>query len=114
MAAIIIFVIVAFEVINDQAIIHQLFTFAGYTYGPLLGLYTFGLFTKYRVRDKLVPYIAIAAPLLSYLIKLLLENSLTGYKVGFELLLINGFVTIVGLFLIVKSNNNKYLKNVEF
>ena len=112
MAVIIIFVIVAFELINDQAIIHQLFTFAGYTYGPLLGLYTFGLFTKYGVRDKYVPYIAIAAPILSYLIKLILENGFNGYKVGFELLLINGLVTIIGLFIIMKPNNNKYLNNV--
>ena len=108
MAVIIIFVIVAFELINDQAIIHQLFTFAGYTYGPLLGLYAFGLFTKYKVRDKLVPVIAIAAPVLSYLIKLLLEHGFSGYKVGFELLLINGMVTVIGLFLIIIPINNKY------
>jgi len=114
MAVLIIFVIVLFEVINDQAIISQLFTFAGYTYGPLLGLYAFGLFTNYGVRDKIVPYVAIGAPILSYVIKQLLESQIHGYKVGFELLLINGFVTIIGLFLIMKPINNKYSNNGEF
>jgi Na+/proline symporter len=106
MAVIIIFVIISFEIINDQAVIHQLFTFAGYTYGPLLGLYTFGLITPYRVQDKWVPWIAIAAPVLTYLIKLFLENTFGGYQVGFELLLINGVVTIAGLFLIIKRIDN--------
>jgi hypothetical protein len=114
MAVIIIFVIVLFEIINDQAVIHQLFTFAGYTYGPLLGLYTFGLFTRFRVHDKWVPLVAVAAPILTYLIKLLLENAFKGYQVGFELLLINGFVTLIGLFIIMKPFDNKYLNNVEF
>jgi Na+/proline symporter len=107
MAVIIIFVIVSFEVINDQAIIHQLFTFAGYTYGPLLGLYTFGLFSKYNVYDRFVPVVAIASPILSFLIKMFLENVFSGYKVGFELLLINGLMTIIGLYLIKKPINNK-------
>ena len=104
MAVIIIIVIISFEFINDQAIIHQLFTFAGYTYGPLLGLYTFGLFTHNKVHDKLVPIVAIASPILSYACKYLLEHSFEGYNVGFELLLINGLITIIGLYIIRKQN----------
>lgn len=114
MAVIIIFVIVSFNFINDQAVIDQLFTFAGYTYGPLLGLYTFGLFTRYRVHDRWVPLVALMAPVLTYLIKLLLESVFEGYQVGYELLLINGLVTIIGLFIIMKPIDNKYLNNVEF
>jgi solute:Na+ symporter, SSS family len=104
MSLIVIFVIIIFEVINDQAIIHQLFTFAGYTYGPLLGFYSFGLFTKYKVYDRLVPVVAVASPVLSYGTKLLLEQGIENYKVGFELLLINGFITILGLFILRMRN----------
>lgn len=100
MAVVLIIVISAYELINDQAIITKLFTIAGYTYGPLLGLFTFGLFTKRKVMDNWVPYIAILAPLLSYFIKLLAPHILWGYQFGFELLIINGFLMFVGLYFI--------------
>jgi hypothetical protein len=102
MALVIIFVIISFDLINDQAIIHQLFTFAGYTYGPLLGLFSFGLFTKYRVNDKWVPLVAITAPVLSYLISHFSEHIFNGYQIGFELLIINGILTFIGLYIIRK------------
>lgn len=103
MALVIIFVIISFEIINNQAIIQQLFTIAGYTYGPLLGLYSFGLFTKYQVHDKWVPLVAIGAPILSFLISYYSEFLFNGYQFGFELLIINGLFTILGLFLIRKK-----------
>ncbi len=102
MAVIIIFVIILFELINNQAIINQLFTIAGYTYGPLLGFYSFGLFTKYQVHDKWVPLVAIAAPVISFLISYFSESLFNGYQFGFELLIINGLITIMGLFIIKK------------
>jgi solute:Na+ symporter, SSS family len=98
MSIIIIFVIILFKLINNQAVIAQLFTIAGYTYGPLLGLYSFGLFTKYRANDKLVPVIAIVAPLLSFIISHYSTEIFNGYQIGFELLIINGIITFVGLF----------------
>jgi len=107
MALIIIFVIISFEIINNQAIIQQLFTFAGYTYGPLLGFYSFGLFTKYQVHDKWVPLVAVAAPIFSFLISHFSESLFNGYQFGFELLIINGLLTIAGLFIIRKSVNIK-------
>ncbi len=100
MSIIVIFVIILFKLINNQAVIAQLFTFAGYTYGPLLGLYSFGLFTKYKVRDKLVPIIAIIAPVLSYVISHYSAIFFDGYQIGFELLIINGIIAFIGLFLI--------------
>ena len=103
MAIIIIFVIVAFELINNQAIISQLFTFAGYTYGPLLGLYAFGLFTKLRVRDNWIPFVAVVAPLLSWLLSRYSEAMFNGYQIGFELLIINGLLTFAGLFILRKQ-----------
>ena len=70
--------------------------FAGYTYGPLLGLYAFGLFTKLKVKDKLVPIVAILSPVLSYFISV---NSLKwfGFEFGFFILILNGFLTFLGL-----------------
>ncbi len=108
MMLIIIFVILLFKSINNQAIIAQLFTFAGYTYGPLLGLYAFGLFTKYSVRDKWVPVIALLSPVLAYGLSRWLEYVFTGYKTGFEILILNGLITFIGLiFIIVNKKSYK-------
>jgi solute:Na+ symporter, SSS family len=96
----IIFVILIFKVINDQAIIAALFTFAGYTYGPLLGLFGFGLFTKYKIRDKWVPVVAVASPFAAYFFSRLLQFVFDGYKTGFEILLINGLFTFIGLIIL--------------
>ena len=103
MSVTVIFVIILFKVINDESVIAQLFTFAGYTYGPLLGLYTFGLFTKWRLKDKWVPVVAVLSPILTYFIKVNSDSWLGGYKIGFELLLINGFITFLGLLIIIKN-----------
>lgn len=97
---ILVVVIVIFKyVIRDASVINKLFVFAGYTYGPLLGLYAFGLFTKFKVLDKLVPFIAIASPILSYIIS---SNSATwfGFEFGFFVLILNGLLTFLGLILI--------------
>jgi len=97
---ILILVIIAFKyIIKDASVIAKVFTFAGYTYGPLLGLYAFGLFTKMNVKDKIVPIIAILSPILSYVISV---NSLKwfGFEFGFFILILNGFLTFLGLFLI--------------
>ncbi len=104
MSIIIIFVILLFKLINNQAVIAQLFTFAGYTYGPLLGLYAFGLFTKLNVNDKLIPVIAIIAPIISYFISSYSTELFNGYQIGFELLIINGLITFIGLILIRIKN----------
>nr|WP_320118400.1 sodium:solute symporter [uncultured Marinifilum sp.] len=95
-------VILIFKAINDDSVIAAIFTVAGYTYGPLLGLYAFGLFTKYQVKDSLVPYIAILAPVICYVLK---DNSMEwfGIPIGFELLIINGALTFLGLLLISKK-----------
>lgn len=90
--------------IEDKSVINKLFEFAGYTYGPLLALYAFGLFTKWQVRDKLVPWIAIASPILSYIISI---NSLAwfGFEFGFFILILNGFLTFLGLILIRRQHH---------
>jgi Na+/proline symporter len=103
-AAILLLVIVIFKLINNDAVINNLFTWAGYTYGPLLGLYAFGLFTKKQVHDKFVPVICILSPILCILLN---ENSIelfNGYKFGFEMLIVNGALTFIGLLVISIKN----------
>ena len=91
--------ILVFRAVNDKAVIDKLFTIAGYTYGPLLGLYSFGLFTKRSVKDRLTPVIALVSPVICWLLSRYSVELFNGYKFGFELLLLNGFLTYTGLWL---------------
>ena len=84
--------------IADTSVIAKIFTFAGYTYGSLLGLYAFGLFTKLKVKDKIVPAICIIAPILTLIISYYSKEKL-GFDFGFFVLVLNGFLTFVGLYL---------------
>lgn len=88
--------ILLFKAVNNKSVIDAIYTIASYTYGPLLGLFAFGLFTPMRPRDRFVPYIAIASPLLCYAIDRLVFTS-TGYQFGYEMLMFNGFLTFMGL-----------------
>ena len=97
-------VILIFKEINDESVINSIFKAAGYTYGPLLGLFSFGIFTKYNVRDRYVLPICMLSPALSYLVNIYSEQLLFGYKFGYEILLLNGLITFLGLFLIRKKN----------
>lgn len=96
-------VILMFKWINDQSVINSVFIIAGYTYGPLLGLYAFGLFTKWKVKDKFVPYLAVSAPIVAFLISDNSQKFLWGYKFGFEVLILNGILMFTGLCLIRKK-----------
>lgn len=98
------FVILIFQAINDQSVINSIFIAAGYTYGPLLGLFTFGIFTRWQVKDQWVPIVCTIAPLLSYLINRNSEALLGGYKFGFEILILNGLLMFLGLLTIRKSD----------
>jgi Na+/proline symporter len=91
--------ILAFKVINSTSVIDAIYILCSYTYGPLLGLFAFGLFTKRKVNDRRVPYVAIASPLVCFLIDTLTTN-LTGYKFGYELLMLNGLLTFIGLWML--------------
>lgn len=99
-ALVLIMMIVFFKSINNEAVISELFTVAGYTYGPLLGLFAFGLFTRHQVKDKWVPLVAIISPAICYVLSLFSEQIMNGYKFGFELLIVNGFLTFIGLMIL--------------
>ncbi len=101
---ILVIVIILFDLLfKDVSVIWELFKAAGYTYGPLLGLFAFGILTKKHIKDRYVWIIAIAAPLLSYLINLYSVELLNGYKIGFEILIVNGLLTFIGLLFITKK-----------
>jgi len=99
-SALMVVIILIFRAINDTNVINAAFTVAGYTYGPLLGLYTFGLFTKWKVKDKWVPLIAILSPVVCYFLSMYSQELFNGYKFGFELLIVNGLLMFVGLWAI--------------
>lgn len=111
MAIVLILVIISYRLINDEAIITKLFTIAGYTYGPLLGLFSFGIFCKRKLHDNWVPLIAILSPVISYLIQAYTPPYIGGYQFGFELLIINGILTFLGLLIISKPNPLKNKSN---
>lgn len=93
-------VIVVFKAINERAVIDAVLNVAGYTYGPLLGLFVFGIFTRRPVRDRWVPVVCILSPVLSYLIATNSATLMPWYGVmGIEVLILNGLITVAGLFL---------------
>lgn len=93
------FFICLVEMLNNKSVIDVIYIIASYTYGPLLGMFAFGLFTRRRTKDRLVPLIAIASPVLCYALDWWI-NKETGYKFGYELLMLNGSLTFAGLMLL--------------
>jgi Na+/proline symporter len=93
--------VIAFKWINDQSVVSAVFTAAGYTYGPLLGLFAFGLFHKTQPSDRRIPLVCLASPFLTWLASHYSPVLLGGYRFGFELVLLNGLITYSGLWLLV-------------
>ncbi|RUA28362.1 MAG: sodium:solute symporter, partial [Bacteroidetes bacterium] len=89
-----------------DSVINELFSIAGLTYGPLLGLFSLGMFTKIKVKDSLIPIVVIVAPVLSYLLKVNSVDWFNGYQFGFELLIVNGLLTFIGLWLIREKKSS--------
>ncbi|MBN1481720.1 sodium:solute symporter [candidate division KSB1 bacterium] len=100
-------VITIFHALNNDSLINSFIRVSGYTYGPLLGLFIFGMFTRKNVKDKWVPLIAVLAPTICVLLYFYSEALLNGYKFGFEILLVNGCLTILGLMLISRRENSE-------
>jgi len=118
----------AFKLMDNKSIIGLILDIAGYTYGPLLGLFAFGILTKRLLKERFVPYICIGVPVLCFLLKLQTEicnidgnmmqkmactmnnisviNIFNGYNFGLELLLLNGILTFVGLLMISKKQES--------
>ncbi|WP_026998689.1 sodium:solute symporter [Eisenibacter elegans] len=105
MAAVMALVMIVFNYINDQSVIQSLFKVAGFTYGPLLGLYAFGLMSKRPVHDRWVPLVCVLAPVFCILLNQYSAQLLWGYKFGFEILIVNGMLTFLGLWAISYPQN---------
>ncbi len=104
-------IILFFHYLNDKSVISKIFDAASYTYGPLLGLFSFGLFMHRNPKDRLIPIVCFTSPFLAFLAGWYSPYFLAGYEVGFELLIINGLITFLGLWLISKQkekNNVPY------
>ena len=93
--------ILGFKIVNSTSVIDAIYIICSYTYGPLLGLFAFGLFTRWQIRDRAVPYIAIVSPVICFAIETITKQ-ITGYHFGYELLILNGALTFVGLFIFRK------------
>lgn len=101
-------VIVVFRELNDSSVINTLFKAVGYTYGPILALFAFGMLTKYNVKQRWVPLICVLSPILSYIINYNSEKWFYGYRFGFEILLLNALICFIGLFLVHTKKNSTY------
>src|SRR5690606_34415661 len=88
-------VILVFRLLNDDSVVTAIFTAASYTYGPLLGLFAFGILTRRSVNDNLVPYICLLSPVIWYLLNTYYLVPYTDYRIGFELIVYNGLTTFL-------------------
>ncbi len=100
MSVLLIVVVITFKYILDRNVIDSLLTVAGYTYGPLLGLFAFGIFTKHKIKDQYVWFVVFASVIITSLLANINPETLGGYVIGYELLPINGLLTFLGLILI--------------
>jgi hypothetical protein len=104
MSALMILTIIVFYYLNDDSAINAVYSLAAYTYGPILGMFIFGMACKKSVNDKWVPLVAIASPIICYILQSNSEAWFGGYQISFELLIINGLITALGLCLLIKKN----------
>ena len=96
-------IIIIFKEINERSVIDAVLNIAGYTYGPLLGLFSFGVLTKRIVNDKLVPVVCVISPIFSYILSSNADTLFNGYKFSIEILIVNGLITFGGLWLISRK-----------
>jgi len=104
MAAIMVVVIFAINLLNNDSVIQTVYKVASYTYGPLLGMFVFGIFTKKAVKDRWVPLVAIASPVLCFILDLNSQTWFNGYQFSHERLILNAFFTFAGLCLLIRKN----------
>ena len=100
-------VIVAFNALNNTSVIDAVYTLASYTYGPILGMFAFGILLKKPVRDKWIPLVALASPLLCLLLDKHSEQWFNGYRFSYELLILNALFTFIGLCLLIRREQTE-------
>jgi Na+/proline symporter len=107
MAAVMGVVVFVFGILNNTTVINAVYTLASYTYGPILGMFAFGIFMKQRVYDRYIPIVAVLSPVLCYVLQRYSERWFHGYQISYELLLINAFFTFIGLWALSKPTSGK-------
>ncbi len=112
-AVIFLLCILYFQANNNSSVISTILTIAGYTYGPLLGLYAFGMFTRKAIHDKWSPWICIISPVICYVVNLNSTYWFNGYQLGFEVLVLNGLLTFLGLIIISRKTYQQPEKRME-
>lgn len=98
-------VIFVFNLLNNTSVIDAVYILASYTYGPILGMFAFGIFTRKQVRDKYIPVVAILSPILCYILQRNSQAWFDGYQFSYELLIFNALFTFIGLCLLIRKNN---------
>ncbi len=99
-------VIFVFYLLNTKSAIDAVYKLASYTYGPILGMFAFGIFSKREVRDRWVPLVAVIAPVLCFILQSNSESWFGGYKFSYELLLFNALFTFLGLCLLIRRKKS--------
>ncbi len=102
MAAAMVVVIMAFRALASTSVIDAVYVLASYSYGPILGMFVFGMATRWQVRDRWVPLVAVLSPALCLVLDLNSEGWFGGYRFGYELLIMNALFTIIGLTILIK------------
>ena len=97
-------VIIVFYYLNNDSAINAVYSLAAYTYGPILGMFIFGLACRRKVRDRLVPVVCVVSPLICFVLQQNSEQWFGGYQISFELLIINALVTVLGLCMLIKKD----------
>ena len=105
-SVLLVLIIIAYQYVLEDNVISSLLKVSSYTYGPLLGLFSFGILTKYKLKEKWVWFIAIAALSLSYTLNAYSQNLFNGYNFGYEILIVNGLLTFIGLYLIRRKSES--------
>ena len=100
-------VIYVFGLLNNTSVIDAVYVLASYTYGPILGMFAFGIIVKAKTKDKYVPLVAIVSPILCFILQENSETWFNGYKFSYELLILNALFTFIGLCLLISRNNAK-------
>lgn len=109
MAICMVLVITVIELLNNTSVIDAVYILTSYTYGPILGLFAFGIFSKKKVKDKYIPLVAISAPILCFIVDQNSKSWFNGYAFSYELLILNAIFTIIGLSLLIKKNKKHML-----
>lgn len=105
MSLLMVIVIVIFYELNDDSAINAVYSLAAYTYGPILGMFIFGMGCKKPVHDRWVPLVAVASPIICYILQSNSEAWFGGYQISFELLIINALITALGLCFLIRKDN---------